>query len=71
MTTKPDHLHHHEAVDRIHIVNCMLDDLLMYHPAVVVNPELKAKIVEISKALGEAYQLAGQEWYKALQGGAQ
>lgn len=49
----------HEAMDRCHIVGCLIDDTLLYHPVVKCNPELYKLISKASKAIGDAYQLAG------------
>lgn len=67
MSKKPDLLHHHEMIDRIHVINCNIEEHLLNHPVVEDNPELKKKIEEASEALGEAYQIAGREWFTHLE----
>lgn len=67
MPKKPDHLHHHEVIDRIHVINCIIEEHLFGHPVIEANAELKAKIEEASNALGEAYQMAGKEWFTQVE----
>lgn len=56
---KPDQLHHHEALDRLHIICTMVEDFLMFHPAVEANADVKNLVLLAVDGLGKAYQLVG------------
>lgn len=56
---KLDKYHYHEAIDRTHVFQASFEDHLATHPAIVGNEELKQKAEEIQKALGDLYQLIG------------
>lgn len=51
----------HEALDRTHIVACMVDDYLLFHPFVDRNKDVEALITRASDALAQAYQLIGSK----------
>lgn len=55
-----DPWYQHEAIDRCHVINCMIGDHLESHPFVAAHPEIQALILEASRSLGEAYQKIGQ-----------
>ncbi len=59
-TSKPDSYHAHEVIDRLHIANCMLDQMFTDHPFVEAHPEVKALIDEAGTKLAEAYQKASE-----------
>lgn len=61
-TGKPlDEFHSHEALDRLHIVLCMIDDHLLCHPFIEARPDIKGLILGGSKTLSRALQLVGAE----------
>lgn len=51
--------HAHEAMDRCHVLLCMLDDHLMNHPYVKADADVRREVEAASNALGRAYQLVG------------
>lgn len=52
--------HMHEVCDRAFMLNCMFDEFLLQHPAVMGTPDLKEKAEAIANALGDFYQMSGQ-----------
>lgn len=59
MKEQTDKFHYHEVLDRLHIINSMIDDLLLEHPAVIENKKIMKKITKASDKLSEAYQATG------------
>lgn len=57
--TTPDPLLVHEALDRLHVVLCMIDDHLLGHPFIESRQDIREKIAYASKSLSDAYQLVG------------
>ena len=51
--------HAHEALDRCHVLLCMLNDHLLQHPYVESDEDVRREVEAASKALGRAYQLIG------------
>ena len=51
--------HAHEALDRCHVILCILDDHLLTHPYVQSDSEVLKEVDAASKHLGKAYQLIG------------
>ena len=51
--------HAHEALDRCHVLLCMLNDHLLQHPYVESDAEVRREVEAAGKALGRAYQLIG------------
>ena len=51
--------HAHEALDRCHVLLCMLNDHLLQHPYVESDADVRREAEAASKALGRAYQLIG------------
>jgi len=51
----------HEALDRLHIVLCMIDDHLLDHKYISDRPELCKLIGEASKRLADAYSIVGAQ----------
>ena len=49
-----DEFHQHEAVDRLHVVICMLDEYVSEHPFIEAYPLLKQKIDQAVKLLAQA-----------------
>ena len=54
-----DVFHQHEALDRTHLVLCMIDDHLLSHPFVAQHPKIEKKIKEAARCLADAYQRIG------------
>ena len=50
----------HEALDRTHMVACMLDEHVLQHPWVKINKSVSDKIESALMILAEAYQEIGQ-----------
>jgi hypothetical protein len=48
--------YYHEAIDRIHLINCMIQDFLLEHQACENHPKISKKVKEASVLLGRAYQ---------------
>lgn len=56
--------HYLEAMDRLHVITCMMEDHLMSHPVIKSNKDLK-KLVNFSIInLMEVYQRVGELDYK-------
>lgn len=56
--------HYLEAMDRLHVITCMMEDHLMNHPVIKNNKDLK-KLVNFSIInLMEVYQRVGELDYK-------
>ena len=51
--------HYLEAMDRIHVAICMIDEHILCHPLIEQQPEIKSKIEEALDCLGSAYQKVG------------
>ena len=49
----------HELLDRTSIVSSMLDDVILNHPAALLNAELYEQAAKASKALAKLYQMVG------------
>lgn len=60
--------HYLEITDRLHVVNVMIDEILLEHPVTDFYPELKKLIEEASKNLGDAYQYSGKLLYNDKNG---
>lgn len=54
-----DVFHYHEALDRTHCINHMLNELLISHPVFEIEVALKKKLDEASKILWDVYQELG------------
>lgn len=50
----------HEALDRCHLISCLIDDQLLHHPVVASNSKLSELISGAIESLGDAYQLLGE-----------
>jgi len=55
-----DPWYQHEAIDRCHVINCMIWDHLGTHPFVSAYPEIQSLILKASELLGDAYQKMGR-----------
>ena len=51
--------HAHEALDRCHVLLCMLNDHLLQHPYVESDADVRREVEAASDALSKAYQLIG------------
>lgn len=54
-----DMFHYHEALERIYIIDNMVDEFLLKHAVFQKHPELNKKINSISLELGKLYQVIG------------
>jgi hypothetical protein len=54
--------YYHEAMDRLYVIQNMIEDFLLSHPACERHPEIAQKVEEAQKLLGQAYQNFGQYW---------
>lgn len=59
MRERIDKFHYHEVMDRLHLINSMIDEFLLEHPAVIENKKIMKKITKASDKLSEAYQSIG------------
>jgi hypothetical protein len=57
--SKLDRFHYHEALDRLSMVNSIVDEHIMQHPVVESFSKLKAEVEIASTALFTAYQMVG------------
>ena len=57
--SKLDRFHYHEAVDRLAMVNAIIDDHIFQHPVVKSFGKLKEEVETAATALFSAYQMAG------------
>jgi len=55
-----DPFYRHEALDRTHMVACMLDEHVLQHPWVKINKSVSDKIDAALMLLADAYQEIGQ-----------
>lgn len=51
--------HYLELMDRLHVVNCTIEDHITTHPLTTSLPEVKKLIEEAQDKLSEAYQIVG------------
>ena len=51
--------HYLELMDRLHVVNCTIEDHITTHPLTDSLPEVKKLIEEAQTRLMDAYQLVG------------
>ncbi len=50
----------HELLDRTHIVSAMLDDVILSHPAALLNPDLYEQAAKASRALAKLHQMVSE-----------
>ncbi len=60
--SKIDEPSYHEALDRTHTINIMIDNLLSEHPAIKAHPDLRALLTELEDCGGNLYQAIGKYW---------
>ncbi len=53
-------LSYHEALDRLHLILCNIDDFLLDHPAIQKHKTVLAKVETASALLADSYQEIGQ-----------
>lgn len=51
--------HWHEATDRTHCVSEIINNMLLWHPAIKQDKYIKSLIEDAQSKLEEAYQLCG------------
>ena len=56
--------HYLELMDRLHVVNCTIDDHLLNHPLTEHHKDIEDKIGSALELLLEAYQMVGNESYE-------
>jgi hypothetical protein len=56
---KLDKFHYHEVLDRLHVINTMIDEFLLEHPVVINNKKINKKIEKASELLSKTYQEIG------------
>ena len=56
--------HYLELMDRLHVVNCTIDDHLLNHPLTEHYKDIEDKIGSALELLLEAYQMVGHESYE-------
>ena len=52
-------LYHYEILDRCHIVNCIINDHLINHPA--ISKAMQKKLEKAQGLIGDVYQWAGSK----------
>lgn len=53
---KLDKYYYHEAIDRCHLINCILNDYLLVHPVVSQNGDWVKRLEDASFQMGRVYQ---------------
>jgi hypothetical protein len=53
--------HAHEALDRVHCLSVMLDQLILDHPSIQDDPEFQKLANEASEAIEKLYQAIGRK----------
>lgn len=56
---KLDSFHYHEALDRLWVVNTMIDELINSHPVIWQDEEVANMIAIAQTSLADAYQKIG------------
>jgi len=54
-----DEFHYHEALDRIYIINEMIENVLLSHPVFDVHKDLQTKISDAQTILYDVYKTLG------------
>jgi hypothetical protein len=57
---KLDEFHYHEALDRIHVIMCTIDEHLIQHPVCKLEKKVASKVDKALTLLFEAYQEVGE-----------
>jgi len=56
---KLDEFHYHEALDRSYIIADMIENVLITHPVIENNKDLKIKVEKAQDIICEVYQMIG------------
>lgn len=56
--------HFLELMDRLHVINCTIDDHILNHPLTEHYKEIQDKIGDALELLFETYQMVGNESYE-------
>ena len=56
---KLDSFHYHEALDRLWVVNTMIDEVINSHPVIWQNEEMARLIAMAQSCIGDVYQMVG------------
>lgn len=56
--------HYLELMDRLHVINCTIDDHILNHPLTEHHKDIQDKIGNALELLFEAYQMVGNESYE-------
>jgi hypothetical protein len=56
---KLDQFHYHEALDRLHVIMCTIDEHLIQHPVCKLEKTVGNKVEEALTLLYQAYQETG------------
>ena len=59
-----DSYHYHEAMDRIHVIQSMIDDHLIQHPVFKLENKQRKLIEDAQLLIAEAYQQIGNKHFK-------
>ncbi len=62
--TEVDEFDLHELLDRVHVVSCLFDDIVIEHHAARQLPEFKQAIARVEDALGDLYMAVGRRRYQ-------
>jgi len=65
---KLDEFHYHEALDRTHMLLCMVDEHLLEHPVVQNHKQLKIRVEIVGEILAEIYERVGALDFKKFEG---
>ncbi len=52
--------YYREALDRCDLVNRLIDNALLHHPAIMQTPDWREKIEQASVLIAKVYQLIGE-----------
>ena len=56
--------HYLELMDRLHVINCTIDDHILNHPLTEHHKDIQDKIENALELLFEVYQMFGNESYE-------
>ena len=54
-----DEFHYHEALEKTHLFNCIINEYLTNHIVIQKHPKIKEKLEKVEDLLGEVYQIIG------------
>lgn len=55
-----DEFHYHEMIDRLYMINSMIENFLLVHPVADEEAEVKGLIEDAQSLLSNAYQTCGR-----------